>query len=96
MRTPRLSPYRPARQQLWRIKPDAGYGPAGYRGLREDRPGQGAQALACHPAGGASIHTGTVRAYDVIRMLQRDGHPTPPRSARRSPATGGSSRACTC
>jgi TnpA family transposase len=25
----------------------------------------------------ASIHTGTVRAYDVIRMLQRDGHPTP-------------------
>ena len=23
-----------------------------------------------------SIHTGTVRAYDVIRMLQRDGHPT--------------------
>ena len=25
----------------------------------------------------ASIHTGAVRAYDVIRMLQRDGHPTP-------------------
>jgi TnpA family transposase len=24
-----------------------------------------------------SIHTGAVRAYDVIRMLQRDGHPTP-------------------
>jgi TnpA family transposase len=22
-----------------------------------------------------SIHTGEVRAYDVIRMLQRDGHP---------------------
>ena len=25
----------------------------------------------------ASIYTGTVRAYDVVRMLQRDGHPTP-------------------
>lgn len=25
----------------------------------------------------ASIHTGTVRAYDVIRMLQRDRHATP-------------------
>ena len=25
----------------------------------------------------ASIHTGSVRAYDVVRMLQRDGHPTP-------------------
>ena len=25
----------------------------------------------------ASIYTGAVRAYDVVRMLQRDGHPTP-------------------
>ncbi|MGH1349024.1 MAG: Tn3 family transposase [Nannocystales bacterium] len=25
----------------------------------------------------ASIHTGTVRSYDIIRMLQRDGRPTP-------------------
>ncbi len=24
-----------------------------------------------------SIHTGAVRAYDLVRMLQRDGHPTP-------------------
>ncbi len=24
-----------------------------------------------------SIYTGAVRAYDVVRMLQRDGHPTP-------------------
>lgn len=24
-----------------------------------------------------SIHTGVVRAYDVIRMLSRDGRPTP-------------------
>jgi len=24
----------------------------------------------------ASIFTGEVRAYDVVRMLQRDGHPT--------------------
>jgi TnpA family transposase len=25
----------------------------------------------------ASVYTGTVSAYDVMRMLQRDGHPTP-------------------
>jgi TnpA family transposase len=24
-----------------------------------------------------SIHTGAVRAYDIVRMLQRDGRPTP-------------------
>jgi TnpA family transposase len=24
----------------------------------------------------ASIYTGTVQAYDVVTMLQRDGHPT--------------------
>ena len=24
----------------------------------------------------ASVYTGTVRAYDVVAMLQRDGHPT--------------------
>jgi hypothetical protein len=28
-----------------------------------------------------SIHTGAVRAYDVIRMLSRDGRPTPPGDA---------------
>jgi len=38
--------------------------------------------------------TGTVRAYDVVAMLQRDGHPTRA-SARRSPPTGGSSSRCT-
>src|ERR1035437_6043979 len=25
----------------------------------------------------ASIYTGTVRAYDMVKMLQRDGSPTP-------------------
>lgn len=29
----------------------------------------------------ASIYTGAARAYDVVRMLQRDGHPTPLREA---------------
>lgn len=37
----------------------------------------------------ASIYTGTVRAYDMVKMLQRDGSPT--HWARRSPDTGGSS-----
>ncbi|MEE1768349.1 Tn3 family transposase, partial [Streptomyces sp. JV185] len=40
-----------------------------------------------------SVHTGAVRAYDVIRMLSRDGRPT--RSATTSPTTGGSPRPCT-
>jgi TnpA family transposase len=29
----------------------------------------------------ASIYTGAVRAYDVVTMLQRDGHPTAPGEA---------------
>ncbi|MFE9890631.1 Tn3 family transposase [Streptomyces scopuliridis] len=40
-----------------------------------------------------SNHTGAVRAYDVIRMLSRDGRP--PRWATRSRTTGGSPRPCT-
>ena len=39
------------------------------------------------------LDLGTVRAYDVVTMLQRDGRP--PRWGRRSRCTGGSSRPCT-
>jgi len=40
----------------------------------------------------ASIYTGAVRAYDVVRMLQRDGNPTPLGEAIAS--YGRISRAC--
>jgi TnpA family transposase len=41
-----------------------------------------------------SLVTNQVRAYDLLRMLGRDGHP--PRSGRRSSSTAGSPRPCTC
>ncbi|MEV4117198.1 Tn3 family transposase [Nonomuraea sp. NPDC049695] len=40
-----------------------------------------------------SIYTGEIRAYDVMRMIQRDGNPT--RSGNRSPTTGLSSKPST-
>lgn len=74
--------YRPALadlpdQRLWHIDPGADYGPL-------DTAARGRIDLARvrrHWADilrvVASIYIGTVRAYDVVRMLQRDGHPTP-------------------
>ncbi|MGC8626793.1 MAG: Tn3 family transposase [Acidimicrobiales bacterium] len=41
-----------------------------------------------------SVHAGAVRTYDVVRVLQRDGHPTP--LGGRSLPMGGSSNLCTC
>jgi TnpA family transposase len=41
-----------------------------------------------------SLVTGQVRAYDLLRMLGREGRPT--RWVPRSPSTGGSPRRCTC
>ncbi|NNM97469.1 MAG: Tn3 family transposase, partial [Candidatus Dormibacteraeota bacterium] len=74
--------YRPALadlpdQKLWRIDPDADYGAlnTAARGridlhrLRRHWP----DILRVV----ASVHTGAVAAYDVVRMLQRDGSPTP-------------------
>jgi TnpA family transposase len=64
-------------QKLWRIDPAADYGPFNpvARGkvnlTRIRRHWPDIVRVA------ASIHTGSVRAYDVIRMLQRDGNPTP-------------------
>jgi len=64
-------------QRTWRIDRDADYGPlnTAARGridlerIRRHWP----DILRVV----ASIYTGAVRAYDVIRMLQRDGRPTP-------------------
>jgi TnpA family transposase len=73
--------YRPALADLpdqkgWRISADAGYGPLGAfaRGridlAKIRRNWEDILRVV------ASIYTGTVRAYDVVTMLQRDGHPT--------------------
>ncbi|WP_222723076.1 Tn3 family transposase [Actinomadura alba] len=73
--------YRPALADLpdqkgWRINADAGYGALntfarGKIDLRKVRRNWEDILRVV-----ASIYTGTVRAYDVVTMLQRDGHPT--------------------
>ncbi len=73
--------YRPALADLpdqkgWRIKPDADYGPLntfarGRIDLAKIRRNWEDILRVV-----ASIYTGTVRAYDVVTMLQRDGHTT--------------------
>ncbi len=81
-------------QRLWRIGPPDGYGAleVAARGrinlerIRRHWP----DVLRVV----ASIHTGTVRAYDVLRVLQRDGNPTP--LGMRSRTMGASSSRCTC
>ena len=64
-------------QQLWRIRPGADYGPLNTAARGKIDPGRIRRHWPDILRVAASIHTGTVRAYDVIRMLQRDGHPTP-------------------
>jgi hypothetical protein len=73
--------YRPALADLpdqkgWRIKGDADYGPLntfarGKIDLAKIRRNWEDILRVV-----ASIYTGAVRAYDVVTMLQRDGHPT--------------------
>ncbi|MFV2197854.1 Tn3 family transposase [Nocardiopsis sp. LOL_012] len=73
--------YRPALADLpdqkgWRISASADYGPLdtfarGKVDLRKIRRNWEDILRVV-----ASIYTGTVRAYDVVTMLQRDGHPT--------------------
>ncbi|MEV4752662.1 Tn3 family transposase [Streptosporangium sp. NPDC049248] len=73
--------YRPALADLpdqkgWRISSEADYGPLnalarGRIDLRKVRRNWEDILRVV-----ASIYTGTVRAYDVVTMLQRDGHPT--------------------
>ena len=73
--------YRPALadipdQKGWRVSPSADYGPLNtFARGRVDL----ARVRANWPdilRVVASIHTSEVRAYNVVRMLQRDGHPT--------------------
>ncbi|TMR30345.1 Tn3 family transposase [Actinomadura geliboluensis] len=73
--------YRPALADLpdqkgWRIDEGADYGPLntfarGKIDLRKIRRNWNEVLRVV-----ASIYTGAVRAYDVVTMLQRDGHPT--------------------
>ncbi len=68
-------------QKLWRIDPAADYGPlnTAARGKVD------LSAVRRHWPDilrvVASIHTGTVTAHDALRVLSRDGHPTPLGSA---------------
>jgi TnpA family transposase len=64
-------------QQLWRISPGADYGPLDTAARGKIDLGKVRRHWPDILRVAASIHTGAVRAYDVIRMLQRDGHPTP-------------------
>jgi len=73
--------YRPALADLpdqkgWRISADADYGPLNTfaRGKIDLRKGRKHWPDILRVV--ASVYTGTVRAYDVVTMLQRDGHPT--------------------
>ena len=64
-------------QKLWRIDAGADYGPLNQAARGRIDMSRVRRWWPDILRVTASIHTGTVRAYDVIRMLQRDGHPTP-------------------
>jgi len=73
--------YRPALADLpdqkgWRIRPDADYGPLNTFARGRIDLGKIRRNWEDILRVVASIYTGTVRAYDVVTMLQRDGHPT--------------------
>ncbi|WP_399342856.1 Tn3 family transposase [Umezawaea sp. Da 62-37] len=63
-------------QKLWRIDPKADYGPFTTAARGRVDLTRAAQHWEDILRIVASIHTGAVRAHDVIRMLSRDGHPT--------------------
>ena len=64
-------------QKLWRIDTRADYGPfnAVARGRVDIAKIERNWGDICRVV--ASIHTGAVRAHDIIRMISRDGRPTP-------------------
>jgi TnpA family transposase len=64
-------------QKLWRIDQNADYGPLNHSARGKIDLSRIRRWWPDILRVTASIHTGAVRAYDVIRMLQRDGHPTP-------------------
>nr|WP_234357307.1 Tn3 family transposase [Streptomyces sp. NBRC 110028] len=82
-------------QKMWRVDRTTDYRAFRYaaRGrvdlARIERPWEDILRII------GSVHTGAVRAYDVIRMLYRDGRPTCPRTAtaRWSPSTSRPARA---
>jgi hypothetical protein len=73
--------YRPALADLpdqkdWRIKGRRRLRSAEHLRARPDRHREDPPELGDILRVVASIYTGAVRAYDVVTMLQRDGHPT--------------------
>ncbi|MGW3473635.1 Tn3 family transposase [Saccharopolyspora sp. NPDC000995] len=64
-------------QKLWRINTKADYGPFATAARGRIDLGKVRRNWEDILRVTASIHTGAVRAHDVIRMLSRDGHPTP-------------------
>jgi TnpA family transposase len=73
--------YRPALADLpdqkgWRISGSADYGPLSSFARGKIDLGKIRRNWEDILRVAASIYTGTVRAYDVVTMLQRDGHPT--------------------
>ncbi len=73
--------YRPALadlpdQKLWRTDADADYGALNHAARGKLDLGKVRKWWPDIVRLVASIYTGAVTAYDVVRMLQRDGHPT--------------------
>ena len=62
--------------KLWRVEPAANYGPLNTAARGKIDLTRIARHWPDILRVVASIHTGEVSAHDVIRMLQRDGHPT--------------------
>jgi TnpA family transposase len=64
-------------QRGWRIDITADYGPLDVLARGRIQPEKILRHWQDMVRIAASIHTGAVRAYDITRMLQRDGSPTP-------------------
>ncbi|MGH3198043.1 MAG: Tn3 family transposase [Streptosporangiaceae bacterium] len=63
-------------QKLWRIDPRADYGPLNSLARGRIDLGKVERHWADMIRMAGSLHTGAVRAYDTLRVLQRDGKPT--------------------
>jgi len=66
-----------ADQRLWRVDSAAHYGPLDPVSRNRINTGRIATHWEDMLRIAGSLATGTVRAYDLLRMLGRDGHPTP-------------------
>jgi TnpA family transposase len=64
-------------QRLWRVSPAADYGALNAAARGRIDLARVRQHWLDILRIVVSIYTGAVRAHDVVRMLQRDGHPTP-------------------